>query len=216
MKKPLEIIIAAFALSLLVAGTTIVVSNWYDKHRLGPMMQELGKQIEITKIKETELANYREHKEMELAELRGMVDTAYFTIANNELEIESLQKESKEQSADISALLTAEVQDLMERYPALKAYDLAKDRLLETKDQIIFSMALKDQEKDVVIKSLEKQILAEREIGLTWKTQFENGKALLTATEKAFSVYRHAQTTKKVLWTVVGGGLGFLGGVILH
>lgn len=62
-------------------------------------------------------------------------------------------------TAELRELKTAEVVELLERYPALKAYDLAKDRLLASKDDLIFSLTLQSAEKDKVIDAQAVEIL---------------------------------------------------------
>jgi hypothetical protein len=216
MRKELQAIFAVIVLGGLVAGTTLVVSNWYDKNKIGPMLQQLGQQGNELDAKEIELNKLRSDKEEEIATLRGEVDSAYTEIGRLQTGIDTLVAMDEEKSKELEKLLTEEVGRLIEVSPALKTYVFALLEQVRGKDAIIFSLTKKDQEKDVIIKALEKQILAEREIGLSWKQQFENERALRIATEKAFSVYRHVQTKKRLLYSAVGAGLGFLGGAILN
>lgn len=216
MKKPIEYVIAFVILAVLVAGTTLVVSNWYDKNRLGPMMQQLGQMGNEVDAKEIELNKLRTDKEEEIALLRGEIDSAYTEINQLQTGIDILVAMDEERSKELEKLLTEEVGRLIEVSPALKTYVFALLEQMRGKDAIIFSLTKKDQEKDVIIIALEKQILAEREIGLSWKKQQENERSLRLATENTFRVYRRSQSAKRLLYSAVGAGLGFLGGVIVN
>jgi hypothetical protein len=216
MKRELQVIVAVIALAGIVVGTTLIVSNWYDKSRLGPMMQQLGQQGQELNAKEIELNKLRTDKEAEIATLRGEIDSAYTEISQLNTGIETLVAMDEEKSKELEKLLTEEVGRLIEVSPALKTYVFTLLEQLRGKDAIIFSLTKKDQEKDVIISALGKQILAEREIGLSWKRQQENERSLRLATENAFRVYRKAQKAKRMLYSAVGAGLGFLGGAILN
>jgi len=216
MKKELQVIIAVIALSGLVAGTTLIVSNWYDKNRVGPMMEQLGLGAQELNSKEIELNKLRSDKEEEIALLRGEMDSAYTEIGRLQTGIATLVAMDKEKSKELEKLLTEEVGRLIEVSPALKTYVFALLEQMRGKDAIIFSLTKKDQEKDAIISALGKQILAEREIGLSWKKQQENERSLRLATENTFRVYRRSQSAKRLLYSAVGAGLGFLGGVIVN
>lgn len=67
--------------------------------------------------------------------------------------IDAQRKKDAAQTAELRELRTAEVEELLERYPALKLYDSAKDRLLGTKDELIFTLTQQGAEKDKVIEA---------------------------------------------------------------
>jgi len=70
-----------------------------------------------------------------------------------------LHRKDAAQTAELRDLKTAEVQELLDRYPALRAYDLAKDRLIETKDALIFTLTQQGAAKDEVIEAQGVQIV---------------------------------------------------------
>jgi hypothetical protein len=74
-------------------------------------------------------------------------------IMEQQVTIDAGRRREAAQTAELRGLRTAEVEELMERYPALKAYDLAKDALLDTKDELIFTLTMQGREKDGVIEA---------------------------------------------------------------
>ena len=162
------------------------------------------------------LEQVRKQSEEEIAQLRGMIDSAATIIANYEGEIEDLKDQAEYNEAQISDLLTAEVQDLIDRYPALKSYTLALSQQIETQGQIIFRLEQKDLERVKVIQSQEKQIQLEQEIASTWKRQYEEQQLLLAAVRTEFDHYRRGRSGQLLLGLVGGGVAGFLGGVVFH
>lgn len=74
-------------------------------------------------------------------------------IMEQQVTIDAQRRKDAAQTAELRELRTAEVEELMERYPALKAYDLAKDALLETRAGLVFSLTQQGVEKDKVIEA---------------------------------------------------------------
>ena len=205
----------------LVAVVLCIALGWtgnniYHGFKLKPILDNIEHLKTAWNLKETELEQVRQQANDEINTLRGMVTSASTIIAGLEEERDALAETAEAQTEEIRQLRTAEVEELMARYPALRAYDLAKDRLIETKDKIIFTLEARDAERVKIIEAQEKQILLEREIGLSWKTQFEGQQALRIALEGAFAHYRQSRLGSKLLYLAGGAAAGFLGGVIAH
>jgi hypothetical protein len=210
-------------------------SNVYHAAKYHEAM-EVAERLKVTvNLKEAELAQVRRQYDEEIDTLRGMVTSASTIIADLEEERDILADTAEAQTAEIRELRTAEVEELMARYPALRAYDLAKDRLLETKDKIIFNLTEAGKKKDDIIKWLGVPILvgydengeevyeypegsitsALNKKGLTWKEQYESQVTLTVAIETAFKNYRK-KGGNEVLWGLGGLTLGIIGGLVAH
>jgi len=212
MKKKILPYVLAFIFGALVSWLT---NNLYYQLKIRPQLDALEDMKVTVNLKEAELAEVRRLSNEEIATLRGMVDSAYTIISGLEEERDALQSTADDQEAEIRELRTAEVEELLERYPALRLYDLAKDRLIETKDKIILNLTAGSAEKDKIIEAQRLQIIEEQKISESWKTQYENKNALYINLEKAFAAYRKKPGPTpfwtKALWTGVGYGLGTLG-----
>jgi len=127
--------------------------------------------------------------------------------------IDTLRKKDATQAAELRELKTAEVVELLERYPALKAYDLAKDRLLATKDELIFTLTKQGAEKDAVIEAQGVEIVTLKynynDMKKAWKDEHNkrlDGDALRLDLERRYKTSR--------FWAAVGKyGLPIAGAV---
>jgi hypothetical protein len=191
-------------------------SNLYHIKKFERLTEHNQLLITAVNSKELELEALRQQSQDEIANLRGMIDSANTVIASYEEDVNDLYEKTSAQELRISELLTAEVQELIDRYPTLKSYCLAKDQLIDDQKQIIFNLQRTDDERVKIIQAQGRQILLEREIASSWKTQFEDQRALRIAQEEAFSHYRRGRTGSTVLSIVGGVGLGLLGAAIAH
>jgi delta 1-pyrroline-5-carboxylate dehydrogenase len=198
----------------IVAGWT--GNNMYHAKSKAKTEAYIAKLEQEADVRELALTEIRARSEEEIAMLRGMIDSAATLIAGYDEEINGLHDQADSQSAVIDELLTAEVQELIERYPALKTYTLAFKAQVDTKDKIISNLEARDAERVVVIGALEKQIQLEREIGLSWKKQFEDQRALRIAEKSDFDHYRRETKLSVPLAIAGGAAAGLLGAVVFH
>ena len=120
--------------------------------------------------------------------LQGNVDSLMFVNVGLENKLEGLRRVSEAQSVEIRELRTAEVEELMERYPALKAYDLAKDRLIETRDRMIFTLAKQVETWKDAFANSEKKSEAKDEIIEIVTAERDAQKGLRLMVEKRLSI----------------------------
>ena len=191
-----------------------VGAELYNRGKMAKAMADI--EVLRAQVAESQLEyeKLRTMSEEEIATLRGMIDSSMTIISQQEIEIEELKTITELKDQEIRELLTAEVQELIERYPALKSYTLALRQQISNKDQIIFTLEARDYERVKVIGALEKQILLEIGIGLSWKKQYEDQRSLRIAVESAFQSYRRSSTRSKLLWTAGAAAAGYLGGAL--
>lgn len=205
-----KIIAAVVCVALGWTGNNIYHAAKYQE------AMEVAERLKVTvNLKEAELAQVRQQTKEEIATLRGMVTSSVGIISGLEEERDAFQETSEAQTEEIRELRTAEVVELLERYPALKAYDLAKDRLIETKDKIILNLSTQSAEKDKIIALKDLEIEKQIKIGLTWKEQYEGQVRLTAAIELAFKNYRKGGGNG-LLWFAGGFASGVVGTVLAH
>jgi chromosome segregation ATPase len=156
-------------------------------------------------------AQERAQYEEELGTLRGMVTSAGTIIADLEEDIEARDDEIEAQDSQIAALKTAEVQELIERYPALKEFTLALEGQVATQKQQIIDLRAVIAQKDIQIIGLENMLEIKDEIIYSVTQDYLGEKALRIQTQKDFADYRQepgpASIWTKALYTGIGYGL---------
>jgi uncharacterized protein YneF (UPF0154 family) len=184
--------------------------------RDAPLKREnaaLKEEISVQKLEFETLEKFSAAKVSGLLEqiggLQGNIDSLMFANVGLENALEGHRRTVEVQSAEIRELRTAEVEELMERYPALRAYDLAKDRLIETKDKMIFTLVKQVETWKDAFANSEKKYQAQVEITGIERAQKEAVKALLQKVETRLSLQdrRVALLERRQLWTVGSGAL---------
>lgn len=203
-------LIAAIVFMLIGA----IGSDIYFRKNKAKYLAKIDELVVTVDLKDKANEEIRRLAEAQIAELRGMIDSSATIISGYEEDIQALQAQNDAQNSTIHELLTAEVQELIDRYPALKSYTLALNNLIGTKDQIILTLNGRDNERVKIIEAQERQILLERGIASSWKKQFEDQRALRIAVELTFDHYRQATLRSKLLWTAGALAAGFLGGAV--
>ena len=183
-------------------------SNLYHASKMEKVLQQndaLTAQLNASEAKrELERSQYEE----QIATLRGMVDSSNTVIARLEEEQDVLREAVLARDNTIQELKTAEVQALIERYPALKQFTTALEAQIADLKLSLSKANGIIVEKDTQIQNLSTMYTL-KEAELRSMTESRDAEQQLRIqTQKDFAEYRKkpgpASIWTKLLWTGVG------------
>ena len=203
----------ALLAAVFLAGWT--GSNVYHSLKDMDRLEHLEYLEQQVNVLEAARKQERAYYEGVIKEQEAMIVDASGIISGYEGEISELKDTIANRDVEISELKTAEVQELIERYPALKRFTVALEDQVADQKQLIFKLEQKDLERV-------RTINAQRVIITSQAAQIESLKATIADKErlyekckKDFSDYRlkpgPTSIWTKLFWTGVGFGGAKLG-----
>lgn len=212
MPKSPSKLLGILELVILVGAAALLLTYHQASKKIDQLNTALQDQTKKTLEAHTARAEERAKLEEEIGILRGAVDSANFQASLRQQEAEEALARAAQRDREI-AKLQREVEPIIQKNPALRAYIDQLYAKISDQEKALFSLAQKDVDRLTVIDRLEKQIVKEREIALTWRKQFEAEQSLRIAAESAFQTCRRSLNRQRLTSKVgiaaalVAGGL---------
>ena len=197
----------------VVAGLVLILLGWcgsnvYHAFKNQSILEHNELLTAQVNVLEATRAQERAQFEEEIATLRGMVTSASTIIAGLEEERDSLQGTIEARDQTIIALKTAEVEELIARYPALARFTLALEQQISDLKALDLKNRAIIEEKDTQILNLEGIIALKDKTIASVTKDYEDEKRLRIQTQKDFADYRQkpgpASIWTKLFWSGVG------------